>query len=767
MSPSSRGQQPFHDHHHDHSHNPDNWDDQDQDQDQDQESQEEPIPQQQDSSNNQDLQDLQLEPTNQQRQEIHSASISSILNSLSIHHPHNDDDDDHDHDHGRWWSNTKRLFNSIHDQSKFLPLLAAVAAPLSTLLDIPALSQKWYLLNNSPIPDPRACIVLSSISLTLNLLANVLLVTRFTAGERHWRIASAASTVCWCLKLAVAIVNLSLFGASTRNDHRFTYSEGFWCAVGSCTISGLITLSLLLHFLLRFDHPSTPDSHRIRLVGAEFIVAVGLFVGLVAVEALVFSRLERWQFFDGIYFALITVLTIGFGDLTPTTPVSRILLFPFSLLSIALLAILVGIFVDFLGKAAEVRRKDWRRRYERDVWEKRFVGGGGGGRGRGMKGGKRVNEAGVVERPKFLKEEIEMLHLLEDKEDFLERVYQMCMSAFMLAVFWVVGAAVFHVLEDMTFGTALYFCYVFFLTIGYGDLSPKTAGGRVFFVIYALIAVPFVTNFVLNTVSSMMNTLTKRRFRKFRLRHLVKFFPHASHAHNVHESHLRLGEFMDGEGDGEGGDRDGDGDGDARPETTSDWEKKYSRDREMLKVVLGLAVQMEEEATLLLLDSLSSTGKGHYLLQADRNLQMRALTTLNLEPRYHGYITLALKAVGKRTPPDGVGVGVARGDSFEPRYDLSPEEALQLSRVQRYRESFAGLVAAGSRLMGLEGDERMWFERRLDSQCLHDPGNDDDDDDGNNGNDGDSRGREEEGRPPVRRREVAKAKVESSPSRTL
>jgi potassium channel subfamily K len=62
------------------------------------------------------------------------------------------------------------------------------------------------------------------------------------------------------------------------------------------------------------------------------------FVSLLALEALIFSRIEGWSFFDGIYFAVVAAFTIGFGDFTPTQTASRVLLFPFLIASIALLA---------------------------------------------------------------------------------------------------------------------------------------------------------------------------------------------------------------------------------------------------------------------------------------------------------------------------------------------------------------------------------------------------------------------------------------------
>ena len=45
----------------------------------------------------------------------------------------------------------------------------------------------------------------------------------------------------------------------------------------------------------------------------------------------------------------------------------------------------------------------------------------------------------------------------------------------------------------MTYFEALYFCYVSLLTIGYGDLSPKSNAGKPFFIVWSLVAVPTMT----------------------------------------------------------------------------------------------------------------------------------------------------------------------------------------------------------------------------------------------------------------------------------
>lgn len=59
-------------------------------------------------------------------------------------------------------------------------------------------------------------------------------------------------------------------------------------------------------------------------------------VNIVA-GALLFSWLEGWSFIDSVYFVVITLTTIGYGDLTPTTPITKLLTIFFALNGIVIL----------------------------------------------------------------------------------------------------------------------------------------------------------------------------------------------------------------------------------------------------------------------------------------------------------------------------------------------------------------------------------------------------------------------------------------------
>jgi hypothetical protein len=73
---------------------------------------------------------------------------------------------------------------------------------------------------------------------------------------------------------------------------------------------------------------------------------LGLFVGL----------LEHWTPSASVYFAFVTGLTIGYGDLAPTTALSRFLAIVIGLTGIVFSGLVVGLAVRALQIAAPYTR---------------------------------------------------------------------------------------------------------------------------------------------------------------------------------------------------------------------------------------------------------------------------------------------------------------------------------------------------------------------------------------------------------------------------
>lgn len=62
--------------------------------------------------------------------------------------------------------------------------------------------QHWYTKDGAEQPDFTASLVLSAIGLAFNLLANALIVMRFSANASYWKLATQLSLVCWIVKVS-------------------------------------------------------------------------------------------------------------------------------------------------------------------------------------------------------------------------------------------------------------------------------------------------------------------------------------------------------------------------------------------------------------------------------------------------------------------------------------------------------------------------------------------------------------------------------------
>lgn len=80
-----------------------------------------------------------------------------------------------------------------------------------------------------------------------------------------------------------------------------------------------------------------------KVISAFLLIFILMVFGTVA-----YHTLEGWSYVDSLYFTAMTVTTVGYGDLVPTTPESKLftVFFAFAGISIALV-ILVSIGADY------------------------------------------------------------------------------------------------------------------------------------------------------------------------------------------------------------------------------------------------------------------------------------------------------------------------------------------------------------------------------------------------------------------------------------
>lgn len=427
--------------------------------------------------------------------------------------------------------------------------------------------------------DPRWCYWLNVASLIVGFVGNMFLLFNFTNRIRYI-IALPVTILMWYVATGILIaitVSMEVHVPPIRPQQ--TYTQGFWYAVIAACLymvcSMLLMVNMLGYFLGHYpQHFTLTDSQR------TLILQTMLFFFWLAGGAAMFAKIEStygnggltWGYVNALYFADVTILTVGFGDLYPTSNVGRGIVFPYAIGGILMLGLMVSSISKFaaeIGSEKVIRRHIEHSRsrtfgrtvttsLELEEHERPPIHGGvrpvisapidyndatrektvriedsipvenhhrrtATGIGTLRRVTSRATEPmRRVRTPKLilLREEKDrfeaMRHIQHDTSRF-KRWYALAMSIFSFGLLWCVGAVVFWVCEkdtanEMTYFKSLYFCYVSLLTIGYGDLAPKSNPGRPFFVFWSLWAVPTMTILVSDLGETVISKFRKGTF---------------------------------------------------------------------------------------------------------------------------------------------------------------------------------------------------------------------------------------------------------------
>lgn len=290
------------------------------------------------------------------------------------------------------------------------------------------------------------------------------------------------------------------------------------------------------------------------------IIQTMLFFVWLAGGAAIFSKIESsygdddagftWSYVNSLYFCDVTILTVGFGDLYPTSNVGRGIVFPYSIGGIIMLGLVVSSISKFakeLGSENVVRKHREKVRIRTKARSvaiepsipMRALGSADQrtisapfnavdvsrlevvdavkrtgtiefeepGQSDPQSAIEKVGSWILPQRRSTRKPKLLLLREEKDRFDAMRQIqtstrrfkswYRLFLSVTAFGILWCVGAAVFWQAEkntrNMTYFQALYFCYISLLTIGYGDLSPLSNAGRPFFVFWSLLSVPTMT----------------------------------------------------------------------------------------------------------------------------------------------------------------------------------------------------------------------------------------------------------------------------------
>ncbi len=183
-------------------------------------------------------------------------------------------------------------------------------------------------------------------------------------------------------------VNREIFPGRDRAYRLVSTGSGFLCGaliilvyqspIGMVILTGLILLAIAFHiklFLLRVAHLLRPGRFA-RIEDVVFLASMfgmlliaftlvhisidhlhtGLEVGSDSEQSSVFSSLKRGSLVDHLYFSIVVMTTLGFGDISPLTPMARIAVAVECLTSYVMFALMLGVItrgIIFRGEEVE------------------------------------------------------------------------------------------------------------------------------------------------------------------------------------------------------------------------------------------------------------------------------------------------------------------------------------------------------------------------------------------------------------------------------
>lgn len=233
-----------------------------------------------------------------------------------------------------------------------------------------------------------------------------------------------------------------------------------------------------------------------------------MFLMYLLLGALVFSKIEGWSYLDAVYWADVTLFTVGFGDFAASTNLGRALLFPYALVGVLSLGLVVSSIQSLILERGR-RRLDARMEEKNRRRVIRTLARNGNEeiltplpRELSMNTAETELDAetpGEFERRRC---EFELMRKIQEKASSRRRWMAMAISTGSWILLWLVGAAVFLECEASyqrwTYFDSIYFCFVSLITIGYGDRTPVSNAGKSFFVFWSLLALPTMTVLISN-----------------------------------------------------------------------------------------------------------------------------------------------------------------------------------------------------------------------------------------------------------------------------
>lgn len=410
----------------------------------------------------------------------------------------------------RWWFATT-LF----------PLIAGTFGPMASAFSLCALIEHWRLIKDPTSTesegqydsDPSWVLAVNAVSFVIAIIANLFLLAN-NFGRIPFKIAQPATIIGWYISslmliglVAAAPSHLPLPPGQAR-----TFSQAYYYAILAAALY-FIVASLLVATASGVWLGQYSSDFKLTFSQKTLMIQVLFFLGYLLSAAAVYAYIEDWDYLDAVYWVDVTLFTIGYGDFSPKTHLGRSLFFPMAIGGILFVGLIVAsistLALDRASTKVSIRMVE----KARQEALKKFNPNTGTTLLRLFK--LREIQKDLSSELDQREHEFDIMREVQRKAANGNRMLAIGISAGAFVILWFIGAVAFWQAEkgagNWSYFESLYFTYVSFLTIGYGDFYPQDNSARPVFVLWSLIALPTLTvliGSVGGVINEGVNTLT-------------------------------------------------------------------------------------------------------------------------------------------------------------------------------------------------------------------------------------------------------------------
>ncbi|KAI1741415.1 hypothetical protein F4680DRAFT_64534 [Xylaria scruposa] len=412
-------------------------------------------------------------------------------------------------DQTRWWL-----------ASAAFPMIAGTLGPVASAFSICALVKPWR--QNVPpgsditkavfIDDPSWLLAINAIQLVIAVIANCFLLLNMTKRVR-FSIAQPVTIVGWYIS-SILLISLCATASGPllkQPENEYVWSQAFYYGLFAAILY-FIVASLMVVTVWGAQAGHYPKDFELTMSQRTLMLQTILFLAYLLLGALVFSHIEGWLYLDAVYWADVTLFTVGLGDVALQTNLGRGLMIPYALIGITTLGLVIGSIRSLIldrGKSRmdarmlEKKRRRFVRRLMRsdkgkvlepieekdtDYYPE-------------LKGDNPSQESPRAELERR-HDEFHLMRKIQDQASKRRRWTAMGVSTSTWAVLWLVGAKIFQESEapyqNWTYFDGIYFSFQAMVTVGYGDVTPVSNASKAFFVFWSLLALPTLTVLISN-----------------------------------------------------------------------------------------------------------------------------------------------------------------------------------------------------------------------------------------------------------------------------